>query len=286
MMENKDFAVFILTHKRADRVFTVNSLKKCGYTGKVYFIIDDTDVEADKYIENFGDENVIIFNKKEIAKEFDEMDTFDDMRAVVYARNASFDIAKKLGVKYFMLLDDDYSGFYFRYNNKLEFCTIAVDNLDRVFDILLDYYKSIPAKTIAMAQSGDFMSGAENRFVESVLRKRKCMNTFICSVDRPFKFIGKINEDTNLYANNAKYGDIFLTIPYVTVVQKETQSNQGGLTDIYLSLGTYVKSFYTVMLQPSSVKVGLMGSAHKRLHHKVNWEHTCPMIINEKYKKK
>ena len=38
-----DFAVFILSHKRADRVLTVESLKKCGYTGKYYIICDNED---------------------------------------------------------------------------------------------------------------------------------------------------------------------------------------------------------------------------------------------------
>ena len=32
-----------------------------------------------------------------------------------------------------------------------------------------------------------------------------------------------------------------------SLLQKETQSNSGGLTDIYLELGTYVKSFYSVI---------------------------------------
>ena len=41
--------------------------------------------------------------------------------------------------------------------------------------------------------------------------------------------------------------------------QKQTQKNKGGMTDIYMSQGTYVKSFYTVMMMPSSVKVGVMG---------------------------
>ena len=33
-----DFAVFILTHGRADNVVTVPAIKKAGYTGKIYFI--------------------------------------------------------------------------------------------------------------------------------------------------------------------------------------------------------------------------------------------------------
>ena len=37
-MENKDFAVFILTHGRPDNVITFNTLKKANYTGKIYLL--------------------------------------------------------------------------------------------------------------------------------------------------------------------------------------------------------------------------------------------------------
>lgn len=44
-----DFAVFILTHGRADNVATMGALKKGGYTGKWYMIIDDEDETAEQY---------------------------------------------------------------------------------------------------------------------------------------------------------------------------------------------------------------------------------------------
>ena len=65
----------------------------------------------------------------------------------------------------------------------------------------------------------------------------------------------------------------------------KTQANAGGLTDIYLDNGTYVKSFYSVMFCPSAVKVSMMGDTQMRIHHKVYWNYCVPKIINEKYKK-
>lgn len=67
--------------------------------------------------------------------------------------------------------------------------------------------------------------------------------------------------------------------------QTDTQTNAGGLTDIYLDLGTYVKSFYTVIAMPSSAAIRLMGNKHKRPHHSINWKKTTPKIIKERYKK-
>ena len=281
-MENKDFAIFILTHGRPDNVKTYNVIRNRGYTGNIYIIIDNEDKSAEKYYENFGDK-VIMFDKKAIAKTFDEADNFEDRRAIVYARNACFNIAKDLGIKYFMQLDDDYIAFHYRlyYMNKPE----QIRNLDTVLELMLNYYKSIPAKTIAMSQGGDFIGGAGNSYATNPKLRRKCMNSFLCSTDRPFKFNGRINEDVNTYTKNASIGELFLTIPILSLTQAQTQSNDGGMTDIYIDKGTYIKSFYSVIFQPSSVKVDLMGDKNMRLHHRVSWKHTLPVILEEKYKK-
>lgn len=285
-MENKDFAVFILTHGRPDNVMTYNTLKKSGYTGNIYIVIDNEDKSAEKYYENFGDK-VIMFDKKEIAKTFDEADNFEDRRAIVYARNACFNIAKDLSIKYFIQLDDDYTKFDYRINSKGNYPSghFKIKKIDKVLDIMLEFYKTIPAKTIAMSQGGDFIGGSQNSNATNPKLKRKCMNSFICSTERPFKFNGRINEDVNTYTRNASVGDIFLTVPIISLTQGQTQSNDGGMTDIYLDKGTYIKSFYSVIFQPSSVKVALMGDKNMRLHHRVNWNATTPVILDEKYKK-
>ena len=112
-----DFAVFILTHGRADNVATMGALKKGGYTGKWYMIIDDEDETADQYRKNFRPEHVIMFDKQDAYDRADTMDNFNEHRAIIYARNETFRIAKELGLKYFLMLDDDYKEIDFRYVN-------------------------------------------------------------------------------------------------------------------------------------------------------------------------
>ena len=111
------------------------------------------------------------------------------------------------------------------------------------------------------------------------------MNFFICSTDRPFNFIGRINEDVNTYVSLGSKGDLFQTICDLRLEQLDTQSNTGGLTEFYLDGGTYVKSFYTVMFAPSCTRINLMGNKHKRLHHRISWNNAIPVILDEKYKK-
>ena len=277
-----NFVAFILTHGRPDNVITYKSLRKHGYTGKVIVVIDDEDKTADQYYEKFDD--VEMFSKEAIAKTFDEGDNFNDRRSIVYARNACFEIAKKRGYKYFIQLDDDYTGYDYRVYTETNQKPTRVKSLDNVFGALLDFYKKTNFATIAMAQGGDFIGGKNNKMATRPTIYRKAMNSFICSTDRPFVFQGRINEDVNTYTSEASKGLLMGTIPLVSLTQKTTQSNKGGMTDIYLDNGTYVKSFYTVIFSPSSCKVKPMGDTHMRLHHAIDWERAVPKIVRESLK--
>ena len=117
---------------------------------------------------------------------------------------------------------------------------------------------------------------------------REGLQQLICSTYRPLQVVRRNNEDGNTYTTLGSRGPIFLHIPHVALNKKQTLANKGGMTDICLSQGTYVKSFYTVMMMPSSVKVGLMGNSSetKRLHHVINWNNTVPKIISQELKKK
>ena len=280
-----DFCAFILTHGRAEKVYTYTTLKSAGYTGKIYIVIDDEDKQREKYIEKFGD-SVLIFSKDEIAKTFDEGDNFGDRRAIIYARNVCFQLAKKVGCKYFIELDDDYTSFFYRYDTEGKYNATRIRNLDKTLSVMLDYFIATPQMlSIAMSQGGDHMGGGAGTNNKSIRATRKAMNTFICDVDRPFQFSGRINEDVNTYTALQRRGGLFLTIMSAQVTQKQTQSNSGGMTDLYLDSGTYVKSFYSVMYAPSCVKVSDMGDTHRRIHHAVNWNAAAPKIIRALHKK-
>nr|DAZ20213.1 MAG TPA: hypothetical protein [Caudoviricetes sp.] len=285
-MMRGDFVAFILTHGRAGSVITDKTLRKCGYTGPIVYVIDNEDRQVDKYKQKFHD--VIMFDKLSISKTFDEADNFEDRRSIVYARNACFDIAKELGYKYFIELDDDYDTFSFTYGRDGTVKQRTIKQLDRVFEAMVRFYESTSILTVAMAQRGDFVGGKENDIIRGEKLKRKAMNSFICSTDKSFHFVGRINEDVNTYTTLGSRGYLFLQVPHVALNQKQTQSNKGGMTDIYINQGTYVKSFYTVMMMPSSVKVGLMGNSMetKRLYHIINWNNTVPKIMKESFKKK
>lgn len=288
MAMRDDFCCFILSHGRPDRIFTLNSLKKHGYTGKWYIVIDNEDQTAGEYKKRYGDK-VLQFDKLAISKTFDTGDTQTERRTIVYARNACFELAKQVGCRYFCELDDDYMSFSFRRITDGGLHHVYCRQLDRLFSDMLEFFIKIPAKSIALAQGGDFIGGAEGGCFKMAV-KRKAMNSFFCDTERPFKFLGRINEDVNTYTTTAIRGDLFMTIMGASLDQKATQTNKGGMSDVYLERGTFLKSFYSVMMCPSAVKIATVGGAgkgvcYRRIHHKVSWKHCTPQILQEKWRK-
>ena len=282
-MIKSSFAVFILTHGRPNNVITFQKLKQCGYTGKIFIVIDDEDESAETYYRNFGKDKVIIFSKAEIAETFDIGDTQEDKRSTVYARNASFKIAKDLGLDYFMQLDDDYRKFEYRYTSGYTLKSLAIQSLDDVFEAYIGLLEDTNALTVAMAQGGDFMNGIID-FQKSPL-VRKAMNTFIFRTNRPMTFIGRMNDDVNSFLTYGSRGELILTAKDAMITQLDTQLYKGGMSDIYRLNGTYMKSMYALMMAPSCVKVQTMQTKNPRIHHRITWDHAVPKIINQKYKK-
>lgn len=287
-MEN-NFAVFILSHGRPDNVKTYIALKKCGYTGKIFILVDDEDVKKDKYIEKYGNE-VIVFNKQEAAKITDSGDNFGKRNSVLYARNQNFNIAMEMGLTHFWQLDDDYSGFGWSTNNDYSYRTtdVLTSNLDRILKSMIEFLNNSGAHCVAMIQGGDFMGGAESPAIKKIKQGkffRKVMNSFLFKVDRPLRFYGRMNDDVNMYTVNGNRGMLLISIPRLRLWQSETQKNSGGLTDMYLEAGTYVKSFYTVMYMPSCTTIKPMGRINKRLHHSIAWRNAIPQIISDTVRK-
>ena len=281
-----DFAVFILSHGRANKVVTVDALKTCGYTGVWYILVDDEDDQYDLYCKNYGKDRIIKFSKAEMDGKFDIMDNFDAGRQVpTFARNALPQIAKDMGYTYFLELEDDYELFSARTKTKdgKHLCQFYVRDLDSIVDEMIEFLDVSGAWTVTFAQDGDFLGGLNGAVYKKGIH-RKAMQTFFCRTDTPWQFLGRFNDDVNAYVEWGKKGHLFMTVTALSVHQPETQKNSGGITDAYKTFGTYTKSFYSVMLNPSCVKIADMGQSHRRIHHSIDWKYAVPVIISSKFR--
>lgn len=278
------FALFILTHKRPNNQITLNTLKKSGYTGKIFMLCDKDDPTLSQYKELYGD-MVKVFDKKKYIHKFDRMLNEVKLNAVVYARNAVFDVAREMNLDYIVVMDDDYSVFYTNIDKTSFYKRKKITNMDRIIKAHLRFLASSGIKTLAFAQGGDFVGGWNGTINKSNFRPlRKAMNVFFFKVSNPVQYNGTINEDSTMGIQEARSGNVVLTNCLVQLEQTTTQQADGGLTDIYKDSGTYQKSFYTLLACPASTVV-MYQRAVGRVHHFIRSDLAYPKIISEDHKK-
>lgn len=280
----KDFAVFILSHGRANDIKTVDTLIKGNYTGDYFVVIDDEDSQEELYREKFGDK-IIQFNKKEIADRTDTGDTDNDRRVGVFARNRIQEIANEKGYKYHLQLDDDFLGFTFRYIKKNKLASYKCNNLDKLFEAVVKYQNDTKITALSFGLSSDYLGGIKSKkYQEGMFRKT--MGTFFLRQDDINMFQMRMNDDITTCILNGMRGKLYYSIAFVQTETPPTQSMKGGMTDAYQDNGTYRKSFYSVLCCPSCVKIAMMGIKNYRIHHKISWNNCSPKLLNEKWKKK
>ena len=158
----RNSAVFILTRKRPFNQKTFKTLKRQHYTGKTYFLLDDTDPTISDYIHEYLEQNGKLFNRGKVAEYTESMDNFTPRTGILYPRQYSYELARDLGIDYFLQLDDDYTSFQYRFPSNGKLKVSEYPDLDRVFEAYYEALDDIPLLTcVAFAQGGDLVGGAD-----------------------------------------------------------------------------------------------------------------------------
>lgn len=283
-MSERSFCVLIPSHGRPRDQKTVATLLRQGYTGDWKIVIDDQDETGPEYIARYGQDRVVVFDKVKAAAECDIGDNLPGLSMVLPARNACFGIARDHGYTHMLQLDDDYLDFRFREERGGRLEAHECRDLDALFETMLDFLDDTGADMVALAQGGDFIGGLTSAMWTDPVR-RKVMNSFFIRTDSPVRFLGRMNDDVNMYATLGHRGHLFMTLKWGMVIQPQTQAVAGGMTETYLDQGTYVKSFYSVMMCPSAIDIALMRSEKRRIHHVMRWNSCAPKILSQRHQK-
>lgn len=272
-----DFAVLIITHGRPQKQYTYKMLKKGNYTGNIYFVVDDKDPTISELQEMYGAENVKIFTKCKkyiiAGDNIKQGQGYDGISS--YARNACFDVARKLGLKHFLMLDDDYKNINYRYLSENKLKGKSVDNFDVLFSAMCEWLDSSEKiYAISFGVDGDFIGGVKEWF------KRTARNSYFCRCDKPFNFLGRVFEDRTTPVVYNSEGKIFITTLQVHLITVKRQAS-GGIADFYKKCSSYWQSFYTVMWRPQCCKI----TGKKEITNSVIEKNAYPKIISEEHKK-
>lgn len=279
----KRFAVFILTHGRANTIMTHDFLRRCGYTGDIWIVIDNEDDQEDLYRAKFGD-SVIQFDKRDYVPITDMGDLDEGRKVGVFARNFIQDKAKEMGYAYHLQLDDDISSVSYRWiDDKEKLRSTSCKRLDGVFEGFVEFMDATPVTALSFGHPAYYVGGNIKKFLRGMIPKT--MTTFMMRADDVRYFHMRMNDDITTSALNGMRGHMYFTYLPLMISTELTQKASGGMTEAYKDSGTYRKSFYSVMAMPSCAKIYHIGVVEDRIHHEIIWNNCTPKLLSERWKK-
>lgn len=278
-MNKNNFAIFIISHERADRQLTYNLLRRCNYTGKIYIVVDDEDKELELYHELYPDE-LIVFSKDEMLKDgVDTVDNFRNKKTALLPSNFCFEYAKSLRLDYFLKLDDDLRDLMYRYVDEGKLKASKFTRMDDIMAVLIDFMEKTKVDCLSFGNAGSYIGGANGRFKEKIGRNNA--GSFLFKTDTDIRFLGTRQEDYNIVAKYSQVGRLFFEILDLCITTSQRGDNKGGCAEDYKDTGMYVVNFYSIIVAPSCTKIGFK----KDFNIRRNYNAMCPKIINERWKK-
>ena len=279
--ELKINTIYIISKGRP-QCSTAQTLTKIKYPGEWFIVCGNNDETLSEYIEKWGD-RVLIFDW---YKEIETTDTLDNFgfekkgSGACPVRNATRRISEERGELRHWQLDDDYISFA-RYsgadqkNKTIKDGKILFSTMYRIAELGL--------KT-GMPNIGFCLSTAEAIPTNRLNYNRRIFNAHNMPSDEKLfqKWVGRMNDDTIHALNVWKSGRYEMQLKYLQIGMKPTQSEKGGLTEMYNRDGTVRKTAYVFLIAPSVAKLVIRFG---RYHHKVDWDGIAPKLIRETYRK-
>lgn len=279
-----NFAVFILSHKRAERVETYDALRKSGYTGDIIVVIDDEDEQRDIYRKRFGKE-LVIFNKQRYIDSSDAIYPKEKRGSALYARNFIESVAKASAYDGFVMIDDDITSFRYRWVDDDSVKSLCVGQLlDKVFEYYINYMKDAKIATTSFPFSMFFVSGVSGLDTK-ISESRHTYEIHIRNTDFPVEWKSVINQDTITELLTMQRGYIWWSIPFVVIDGLPMNRLSGGLKSVYDSISDFDKAFLAVITNPSGCKIAHSNGTRSSMYIKENKHTTYPMIVSGRYKK-
>lgn len=276
---NNKFGIFILSHGRAGNVKTYHTLKKAGYTGDIYVVVDDEDSQKDKYKEEFG-EYCLEFCKQEYMDKADTISTDGTRISALFARMAIMDFAKGMDYDYYCMLDDDIEKIVYRYPIKNSLKGMDVVRADYMFDCIVNFMRCAKLKVLGLQLAEGLIGGLYGIYKNGLLNQ-VLAGSYIFSKDTDFRFFGSVNEDTVATLDYLSRGGLAWRLGCITIKTPERGSNGGGLSEDYAKKNWYYIDMHAVIVSPWCCKIDVNNENRQ----KIDMRFARPKILSEKYKR-
>lgn len=271
---------FIISYHRPKQLKTLAWLKKVNYPmNKVHIVIDDEGGDKEEYEKTCADYGCLLheFNLKQARRCFDFVHRKSKgRRAAGMARNAIYDIAFELGIRRWVVTDDDTSRYSIKYPSAPERVCTEYEFKCALW-MVLDMMERKRLGYFGLPQSGDFIGGAK-RWKWFIF---KVMNTTF--VDARFCYKperGVQDNDTSAFVGIMNEGLFTASIGYgVALHQTASATQSGGLTDNYRENKLLNKSLICPIQFPSAIYASFQRNNGGRLHHIIESKYLMPRIL-------
>jgi hypothetical protein len=274
--------IFIPSYHRSDNLKTVDFFLKIGWQKeKIHVFIDDeTDdinlYEIESKLKGF---NLHIFNMNEARLKYDYVHRpTKSRRSAGQARNMFYDIAEKLNINFYIVQDDDTSGYEIKKMGRY----LKMANFEDIFNVFEGIKEFMTRQKIGLfgiSQTGDFIGGSNKKLLRNKVMNTTFVNThFIYKGER-----GYGDDDTSQFAGIMNEG-LFTGSTGDGLVLKQTPSAtaKGGLTDLYNESKLLNKSLVCVIQYPSAIHAEKQKKNGNRLHHHIKSRYLYPKLIKSK----
>jgi hypothetical protein len=280
---SKDFAIFICTHGRPNKQLTLNMLLEGGYTGKWYLVLDDTDKTIQQYIDEYGADKVIIFNKNYYINHTETISNKPLYACIVYAKNAVEDIARSMNLDAFIIADDDLQRFRLRYpqGDVLKSYSIR-HSMDKLIQDNIDFVLNSDIVATSFCTTSMYCCGVSAFTPDSYQRYRVPYVFVFRNPKHKVEWIADFPEDSVTAYRENRVGHTMLTIPDIQIDSVAPAKRlEGGMTDTYRQDGVRI-CMRAVIAEPAFIKIGYYKGQFLPMYPR---KKSFPKIISGRYKK-
>ncbi len=259
---------------------TARTLEKIGYPGEWYIGCGDNDELLPDYIANWGESRVLVFDWAAQCAKTDTMDNFGFERkasGAAPARNATAELSRARGERRHWQFDDDYTRFQW-----LDGRTGKRPGADG----LTLHRKMLQIAELAdrcgLSNAGFCPASMEATKERAFMPGRRVFNAHNLPSGGPLfeTWRGRLSDDLVNVIDVYRHGGKELCCRWLSMELAETQSEAGGLTEMYKADGTVRKTCYAVMAAPSAVR---LAERFRRFHHRCDWDRLAPKLASDEY---
>lgn len=262
---------------------TAQTLERIKFPGEWFIVCGTNDETRERYIERWGG-RVLTFDFEEQLETTDTMDPFGFDRMASGAcpvRNATRAISWDRGEKRHWQLDDDYTGFqiFDPGTGRRPAVKDGAELFERM-ERIAEFGYECRLANVGFTPAGIAASRENSRNYSP-----RVFNAHNMPSDPELfvPWVGRMNDDLinaiNVYRTGR--GPEF-SFNFLSMNMPATQSEDGGLSELYREEGTVRKTAYAVMAAPGAVR---LVKRFRRYHHKCDWRRLVPMVLNEKWRK-